>query len=232
MKSKIPLHQIDHSLIDIIFKYRNNDLFFDVNEREHDRQTLEQLYQQLHTLSQKILDSRCYLELGKTQNKQSKQLLTDQTTPQERLGMVAYLVRTLTRPVLFITGRNHILVKQEKQARVTLLEEINQKQAQVNIIAPGCRSENIDLQEIHRIKQIIQNIATNGGKWENWRFKLSLKQAEILSQMAANQELILEQESQQIEWEGTTTSTIIRQYPNPGKIKSALKKKSQPVAPP
>lgn len=213
---KPALSQIDNDLIQIIFKYRDTDLFFDVKEREHDRQTLEEFYDKLQSLSQKILDSRCYLELGKVQNKQTCQLLLEQTTPGQRLGMVAYLVRTLTRPVLFISGRNQLLVAEEKRNTVSMVAEPPQdKTSSIKVMhGPACRPDNITVQQLQQIKQTIQSIAQKYGQWQQWRLRLSLKQAEVLSQMAASQELTLERPSTQAEWVGTVTSTVLREQPS------------------
>ena len=78
----------ENSLLDLIFKYKEilqNQQYVSIEEREKDRIHLNEIHAQLQNISQKILDSKCYLQLGKIQENQTVRFLADDTTANQEL---------------------------------------------------------------------------------------------------------------------------------------------------
>ena len=109
---------VENELINIIFKYKaglNSNQSFNINEREEDRSKLSDLYNNLSTTNQKILDSKCYLSLGNVQKDQTIKFLANDTTPHQRLAMISFVLRSRIKPVLFISGKTTILSSKFKE---------------------------------------------------------------------------------------------------------------------
>ncbi len=200
--------RIEDRLISVIMKYRNDEnQFFEIKEREEDRANVNSMYSQLYTLPQKILDSRCYLEFGKTQQKQTIEFLADDTTPEQRLKMLAYIVRTVRKPIIFLSGKSTLLGKfQEKH--IPLIQIKEQPKKKPKIIDRECITKEISIEEITRVKKQLQTWMVN---WPRNSKKLQINHAEILSQMAANHEIIIPSPTNNTNWVGTVRSIVIQQ---------------------
>lgn len=181
----------EKKLIDCIFKYRealSHKKYLSVPEREADRQSLNDLYESLSNLKQKVLDSKCYLQFGEVQKEQTARLLADETTPEQRTEMLAYVLRCLCHPVVHFHGRSSInnyperkeMALEEVEPEFTSFLEDNKPQTLCTFKTRPISYEELEASR-KKLRQFIKK-ETSPRSWSS----LSLSEAEILSQLAAD----------------------------------------------
>jgi len=207
-------HRIEDELIAMIMKYRDiAQQFFSIQEREQDRSNLHDLYEQLQNLHQKILDSRCYFQLGKTQQTQTERFLLDDTKPEQRLAMVSYVLRTLCKPVILLSGKATLLIAHKRKEKpVKILEDEAAEIAKQRAKAwkPVCKPEDITPEDIDKMKAEITALFQESEDWLV-KQKMTFQQADILSQMAASGQIAIEKTTSNPDLLGITTSVILKQ---------------------
>ena len=195
-KQAVTITAPEEELIQLVLKYRdavNQREYLPIAERESDRVKLNEIYATLDTIRQKILDSKCYSELGKLQKELSEKFLAEDTTPAQRLSMVAYLVRSLAYPVVFAAGRSVLTTIYQQNAVVA------EPVADIESDAPGKQSRaksvfqtrTITPDEIARIQAELRQLFRRPPSLQKLAGLISLEQAQILSQLAANNEIPL-----------------------------------------
>lgn len=204
----------ERELIELILKYRDavqQEQYLPVSQREADRERLNVIYARLETIRQKILDSRCYLELGKLQRELGSKFLADDTSPCQRLQMLAYLVRCVCYPVVFVNGRNTISKLRPARDTVDVIEaepdEPPEKQT------PKFRSYDISAEDLRRMQQEIRDLLDEYPRRRQWQKRLSVTQAEILSQMAASGEIEIACEGKAKGVDGVAASIVLKECP-------------------
>ena len=209
-------HSPEEYLIDIILKYRSaltEDQYINLHQREEDRRHLNQLYAGLRTVNQKILDSKCYLQLGRYQQVQTMKFLADDTTQDQRLQMLAYILRSLTRPVLFVHGRATILY-----SPIEINEEgdtVKDDSQPTEDIAPapltGCEPEALSPEQLAAASKTIRSLIDKHRLFRRWQPKITLSQAEIISQMVAKGEISIGVASDEPQLAGITTAIVLKE---------------------
>jgi hypothetical protein len=206
-------NQLEEKIIDLILKYRDatrKEEYVPLAEREEDRENLDSLYDNLRSIRQKILDSRCYLEMGKLQESLSDRFLSDHTTTSQRLSMVSYLLRSLLRPIMFMQGNSIVLppkesIAQEKQD--TFVHAFEEKEGVVDTYH---KVKEIDPQELKDIASSIQKFLTKHSVYSSKTYqKLSCQQAQIMSQMAASGDITITIETKTQVPENTISSVVL-----------------------
>lgn len=207
----------ENPLLNLIFKYKEvlqEHHYLSIEEREQDRIHLNEMYSELQNISQKILDSKCYLQLGKVQEDQTIRFLADDTTAEQRVEMLAYILRSQCHPILSVSGKNTMVLdhiqKQEKKS-MTTEEKIN---LETKDNAPQFFAMNdvqIEPEDIEKIKQEVRKIVQKNKKVSYWKRHLSLAQAEMLSQLASNGELEIPLPTDKEELHGTKTCIVLKE---------------------
>ena len=210
-------HSPEDDLIEIILKYRSAlsaDEYIDLHQREADRCHLNQHYARLRTVNQKILDSKCYLQLGRYQQVQTMKFLADDTTQEQRLQMLAYILRSLTRPLLFIHGRSAILYSPEVAAAPEsdiIKADSTPNQTTASPAAAGCEPVALSPEQLAATGKAIQALIDKYRNFRRWQPKLSLTQAEMVSQMVAKGEITIGLGSDDPQLDGATTSIVLKE---------------------
>lgn len=207
---------VENELINIIFKYKtglNSNQNFNINEREEDRSKLSHLYNNLLTTNQKILDSKCYLSLGNVQKDQTIKFLANDTTPYQRMAMISFVLRSLIKPVLFISARTAILsskFEEHSNSKVeNRVEFLHDEKAKIK--EDECFPKSVKDTDIKKLKSQIKDIIAKYKKLNKWKGKLSLNQAEVLSQMSNNKEIDINIPTNNKELENSITSIVIKE---------------------
>ncbi|HNZ66141.1 MAG: hypothetical protein KBC30_09600 [Planctomycetes bacterium] len=207
----------ENSLLDLIFKYKEilqNQQYVSIEEREKDRIHLNEIHAQLQNISQKILDSKCYLQLGKIQENQTVRFLADDTTANQRIEMLAYIVRSQCRPVLFISGTNTLLIDEVSKKEKQILEIDNQIQTQkgeLPQIFSLKEQTKIQQKDFLLMKQTVLQIAKKHPRLSYWRKKFTVEQAEILSQLASSGEIEIHLDTDKQKLHGVKTCVVLKE---------------------
>ena len=207
----------ENPLLNLIFKYKEvlqEHHYLSIEEREQDRIHLNEMYSELQNISQKILDSKCYLQLGRVQEDQTIRFLADDTTADQRVEMLAYILRSQCHPILFISGKNTMVLdnvqKQEKKSMVTEEKiDIETKENTPQFFAMN--EVQIEPHDIEKIKEEVKKIINKNKKISYWKRHLSLAQAEILSQLASNGEVEIPLPTEKEELHGTKTCIVLKE---------------------
>lgn len=200
-KNMSTVGDVEQKLIAQIFKYKNllkTKKYLSISEREKDRVNLNLLYEKLETIKHKILDSKCYLHFGELQKELSSLLLKDETSTEERIFMLGYIVRCVCHPTISLhsVGKVSYLSKPKEQEEYPSEEVYNETPHKKFITK--FKTRDVSSEEIEKIKievtKIISNTAINNiSKKVNWQ------QAEIISQLAANGEICLKMKDKKID---------------------------------
>lgn len=208
----------EEQLITLVLKYRdaaNKGEYLPVTEREQDRQRLNDSYQDLSTIRQRILDSKCYLEMGRLQKELSDRFLADNTTPTQRLDMLAYLVKSLRYPLVFLCGRNTITTDYHLQENTVVhleIEEKNEPDLSHGRSKPCFVSYPISAEEIKQIQSEVKHLHKQHQRLVDWLPLLSRMQAEIFSQLTASGELKIALEQNSPCQQRTMTSMVVKEF--------------------
>lgn len=209
---------IEEILMELFFKFRDAYIkreYLSIEEREKDRKKLNELYQSFETMHQKILDSKCYLELGKIQQEQTNRFLADDIHPQQRVEMLAYILRSLMHPVLFIHGKTTLFSSalEEKKNQAGSIEILPSEEGNnQNIQQPEeCHPVSFGAEDMAKLTQGIKNLIQQYKAFPKWQKKMDLHQAELLSQMVANGELEIVFPTKKKELSGVNTSIILKE---------------------
>jgi hypothetical protein len=221
MHDKSITHTPEQELMEMVLKYRdalNKSEYLPVTERETDRQRLNTIYVGLSTIRQKILDSKCYYELGKLQKELSDKFLAEESSPTQRLYMLSYLVRSLCHPLVFIATRStittsyHAYDDEETKPSVSPIEagvpEESRRQTS------QFRSHPITAAEIKAMQSEVRQLFRACHDVQKLRLTLSLPQAQILSQLAASGDIKLTVTNSQVPRNNLVTSVIVKESDN------------------
>lgn len=210
------METIEETLIDILFKYRTackEHQYLKMEEREKDRTRLNEIYEKLHTIHQKILDSQCYSQLGALQKEQTQRFLADEIEQRQRLAMLAYIVRSAARPVLFLAGKSTLLVSPPEienaaESKIEILPPLGVKPNNADC---ACLPVDYDNRYVEEIAFKLKKLVDRYKIFARWQQKLNLHEAELLSQMVASGEIEIQLKTRQKELEGKRTSIILKE---------------------
>lgn len=212
----IKINSIEEILVELFFKFRDacqKREYLGIDEREKDRKKLNELYDTLQTMHQKILDSKCYLELGKIQQEQTNRFLADDIHPQQRIDMLAYILRSLIHPVLFVHGKTSLLSSGLKEkGDVPSIEVLPlERQAKELEEDQQCQTVGFGVEEMTKLTEGIKRLVEQYKAFPRWQKKMDLHQAELLSQMIANGEMEIVFPTKKKELSGINTSIILKE---------------------
>ena len=192
---KDDLENIEHHLIEQIFKYREilrQKEYLSIDEREADRKELNRLYQHLNSVKQKILDSKCYLQLGEIQKELAYRFLADETTPSQRMEMLAYVLRCTGRPVIFAHGRSVISNYPEGKEETTDKSFTGDKiSPEIPMMQSSFKTYELSTADLAEMKKNLGQTVRKASSPLKLKHQLSVMEAEVLSQLAAAGEIPL-----------------------------------------
>lgn len=208
----------EQDLMEMVLKYRDaitHSEYLPVGEREADRQKLNAIYAGLNTIRQKILDSKCYYELGKLQKELSDKFLAEESTPLQRIYMLSYLVRSLCHPVVFVSTRSTVTTtyhagdqQQDANASAAVIESAPQQETGKHVSL--FRSRNVSAADVQQMQREVRAIFRGCPDIKKLCPQLSLSQAQVLSQLAASGDVKLTVASPQVPRNNLVTSVVLK----------------------
>lgn len=206
---------IEETLMELFFKYRealSKKEYLSIEEREKDRKKLNDLYENFQSIQQKIMDSKCYLELGNIQKEQSNRFLSDDIPPSQRIEMLAYILRALNHPVLFIHGKTTLLSsalqeRQEFHDGIEILPSPPEKKE----AEEECYTVSFGTEDMAKLTEGIKNLVSQYKNFSQWQKKIDTQQAELLSQMVANGEMEIVFPARKKELDGLNTAIVLKE---------------------
>ena len=166
-----------------------------IDQTETDRSEVNELYSEIKTTNNQLLDSKFYTQLLKMNRERDKSFLKEGTTRQERITILAQIISRVTTPLIFLNHKRNVQLnsvhifndEKKSQKKNEIQDKTNYMDPETAFILPN-ELTVAEIQDLRR--KLIEKLENKTWNKESFTsLQLADWEADILSQLTRDEEL-------------------------------------------